>query len=112
MDTPITAKAALLQVLLEGPAHGFALIERVGRRTQGCLVLSEGSAYPALRRLEDDKMILGREEPAESDRGGRPRRIYTVTALGRRVAEDHREQVAALFGLADTAETKKGRVKR
>ncbi len=113
MDIPVSAKAALLQVLLEAPGHGFALIERVRERTQHRLSLSEGSAYPALVALERDGFVRGHDEPAPGDRGGRPRRVYTITALGRRFAEDHREQVAGLFGLdASSKPAKKGKAKR
>lgn len=110
MDAPVSAKAALLQVLLKEPGHGFALIDRVRERTQGRLVLSEGSAYPALRDLERERMVDGREEAPPADRGGRPRRVYTITDLGRRFAEDQREQVAGLCGLGKP--TKRGKATR
>ena len=49
MDTPITAKAALLQALIEGEGYGLELIERVRTRTHGRVKLHQGSIYPALR---------------------------------------------------------------
>lgn len=109
MDNPVSAKAALLQVLVEEPGYGFVLIERVRDRTQGRVALSEGNIYPALRALEREHLVTAREEPAPEDRGGRPRRVYSITEVGRRFAEDHREQVAWLFGLEMP---KKGRAKR
>ena len=112
MDAPVSAKAALLQVLLEGPGHCFALIQRVRDRTQGVLVLGEGSVYPALKALERARLVTGRDEGAPVDRGGRPRRVYTVTAMGRRFALDHREQIARLFGPTDDKAAKKGGAKR
>jgi PadR family transcriptional regulator PadR len=78
----------MLAVLASGPAHGYALIELLRERSGGFFELSEGSVYPALHRLERTGLV----ESGWSETGGRRRRVYELTARGRRaVAERRRE---------------------
>ncbi len=41
---------------------------------------SYGQIYPTLKELEAEGLVTGRDEPPEA--GGRPRRVYTLTAAG------------------------------
>lgn len=78
----------VLAVLASGPAHGYALIELLRDRSDGFFELPEGSVYPALHRLERAGLV----ESGWSEAGGRRRRVYELTARGRRsVAERRRE---------------------
>ncbi len=78
----------VLAVLASGPAHGYALIELLRERSGGFFELSEGSVYPALHRLERTGLVAS----GWSETGGRRRRVYELTARGRRaVAERRRE---------------------
>ncbi|MCB9762277.1 MAG: helix-turn-helix transcriptional regulator [Alphaproteobacteria bacterium] len=99
METPITAKAALLQALVKGPGFGLELIDRVQERTNGAVVLHQGSVYPALRKLEAEGLIESYEGEPMPERGGRPRRYYRLTAEGARAAMEQGTAVAGLFGL-------------
>lgn len=98
MDTPVTAKTALLQALVSGDGYGIELIERVRSRTHGRVRLHQGSVYPALRSLERERLIESYEGEAPTERGGRPRRYYRLTAEGLRAAQDDRLAAAGLFG--------------
>ena len=99
MDSPITAKAALLQALASGPGYGLDLIERVEKRTRGALILGQGSVYPALRDLEREGLLDSYEGPPTPERGGRPRRYYKLSAFGERVAAEQTIVVSQIFGL-------------
>ena len=44
--------AVMLAIVAEGPAHGYSIIERISERSEGLIELGEGTAYPALHRLE------------------------------------------------------------
>jgi DNA-binding PadR family transcriptional regulator len=44
--------ALILAVLADGPLHGYAIIEKLKRRSDGTFELPEGTVYPALHRLE------------------------------------------------------------
>jgi DNA-binding PadR family transcriptional regulator len=73
----------ILSALRRGEAHGFEILRRLEEAGSGLLRLKEGSLYPALYRLEAAKLIRGQWE-AESSRRGPRRRIYHLTARGRR----------------------------
>jgi PadR family transcriptional regulator, regulatory protein PadR len=70
----------ILAVLAEGPLHGYAVIEELKMRSGGELDLPEGTVYPALHRLERRGLLRSAWTRAE----GRRRRIYRLTASGRR----------------------------
>lgn len=99
MESPITARAALLQTLAAGDGFGLELIERVRVCTAGVVNLHQGSAYPALRALEREGLVTSREVQGPAERGGRPRIYYRLTAAGRKAAAKDRETMAALAGL-------------
>lgn len=97
METPVSAKAALLQALVSDRGYGLDLIERVRERTNGRIALGQGSIYPALRSLEREGLVVSYEADASPERGGRPRRYYELTAEGRRVALEQRQAIFGLF---------------
>lgn len=73
-------RIALLAALAEGDAHGYELIRRLERRSGGLWRPSAGSVYPTLQLLEDEGLIVGREE------GGK--RVFSLTDAGRAVATE------------------------
>ena len=98
MESPLTAKAALLQALAHGEGFGLDLIQRVQALTGGKLSLGQGSVYPALKDLEWDGLAESYDGGA-TDRGGRPRRYFKLTPKGFLLAREQRAIVAELFGL-------------
>jgi PadR family transcriptional regulator, regulatory protein PadR len=68
----------LLSVLTAGPAHGYAVISELRRRSEGTFDLPEGTVYPALHRLEDAGLLSSSWSMAD----GRRRRVYALTAPG------------------------------
>jgi len=68
----------LLSALADGPAHGYALIERLRERSDGVLTFPEGTVYPALHKLERQALVSSRWV----DAGGRRRRVYALTRRG------------------------------
>ena len=78
----------ILAVVAAEPAHGYAIIDELKRRSGGHFDLPEGTVYPALHRLEADGLLRS----AWSATSGRKRRVYRLTrggrsALGQRRAE-------------------------
>lgn len=94
MDTPLSARAALLQALTV-PGYGLDLIERVRRGSRGRVLLRMGSVYPALLALERAGLL--RRRPVFGRRRGRPRRYYELTVAGVRAAAEQREAVLGLL---------------
>jgi PadR family transcriptional regulator PadR len=82
----------LLGALAQGPAHGYALIEEIRRRTDGTFNLAEGTAYPALYRLERSGLLASSWKTVD----GRRRRIYRLTRRGRRALEREKQEWGSL----------------
>jgi DNA-binding PadR family transcriptional regulator len=76
----------VLAILEGGPAHGYAIIESLRDRSGGVFDLPEGTIYPALHRLEHSGAIASRHELV----GGRQRRVYRLSARGRRSLRERR----------------------
>jgi len=77
----------VLAALAAGPAHGYAVIEEIRRRSGRAFDLPEGTIYPVLHRLEEAGLLSGRWETASS---GRRRRVYTLTRRGERALGERR----------------------
>jgi PadR family transcriptional regulator PadR len=95
--------ALLLAALEPGPAHGFAVMAELRRRTDGSVNLEGGTLYPALRRLEEAGLISG----TWTTSSGRRRREYQLTDRGRRSLANERSQwrqfVATISAAIDPA---------
>jgi len=69
----------VLASLLDGPLHGYAIIQRTGELSDGRVRLATGTLYAALDRLtEEGQVELVREEIVN----GRVRRSYGLTPPG------------------------------
>jgi transcriptional regulator len=77
----------VLAALSAGPAHGYAVIEEIRRRSGEAFDLPEGTIYPALHRLEQAGLLASRWVTAES---GRRRRVYALTRRGDRALAERR----------------------
>lgn len=69
----------VLQVLHDGPAHGYDIARAVERTTKGCCSPSEGALYPTLREFEQGGYVTSAAEIVS----GRERKVYTLTGKGR-----------------------------
>src|ERR1051326_3536714 len=78
----------LLATLQAGPAHGYAIIERVRLRSDGTFDLPEGTIYPALHRLEEAGLLTS----WWSDESVRRRRVYELTAKGHSALQSGAEE--------------------
>jgi PadR family transcriptional regulator len=77
----------LLAALEEGPRHGYAVMETLRAGSGGQFDLPTGTIYPALHRLEKAGLVHTRW----SEDGGRRRRLYELTASGRRALATERD---------------------
>jgi PadR family transcriptional regulator, regulatory protein PadR len=92
----------VLAALSSGPAHGYAVIQEIRRRSGGAFDLPEGTIYPALHRLEQAGLLSSRWTASDA---GRQRRVYSLTRRGRLALADHRavwqrfaDAIGGLFG--------------
>jgi PadR family transcriptional regulator len=80
-----TLDLLILKTLDRGANHGFGITLHIQTVSAGFLQVEEGSLYPALRRLERDKLIKGEWKVTDN---GRRARYYHLTPSGRkRLAE-------------------------
>jgi len=87
----------ILKSLERGKNHGFGITLHIQAASEGLLRVEEGSLYPALHRLEKDKLIEGQWSSTEH---GRRARFYSLTGSGRkRLAESEDDWAAVAKGV-------------
>ncbi|NKB89535.1 MAG: PadR family transcriptional regulator [Acidobacteria bacterium] len=96
--SPLTM--AILLALVDGPSHGYELMQSIERQTDGQLKPGTGSLYAGLQRLVDDGLI---EERAGEPGADRRRRHYGITTAGQDAA---RAEAARLKRVVDVAAAK------
>jgi PadR family transcriptional regulator AphA len=77
---PTAVTWAVLGLLGVKPMSGYDIKRAVDRTIRHFWAASYGQIYPELKRLEEAGWIAGKD----ADRGGRSRRVYRITAAGRR----------------------------
>ena len=82
----------VLATVARGPAHGYEVLQRLEANGCGLFQFKEGTVYPVLYRLEEAGHIKGEWEEGPTDRRGPRRRIYKLTAKGRRGLKQQRDQ--------------------
>lgn len=78
----------ILQTLVLGPNHGWAIQQRIHQVSREALTVSQGSLYPALHRLELRGHITSEMALSENNRRAR---VYTITGIGRTHLETETE---------------------
>lgn len=73
------ASAIILRAIGDGHCYGFEIMEVTG--------LPSGTIYPALRRLEENRLIRSQREPGNSAAEGPPRKYFRITAEGEKALE-------------------------
>ena len=92
--TPTRAEFHVLLALLDGPRHGYGLMQDVEELSGGGLQLGPGTLYTAIKRLRASKLIS--ETDADADR----RRCYRLTRKGKTVAEEETRRMSDLVRVA------------
>jgi transcriptional regulator len=80
-----TLDLLILSTLKAGSLHGWGISRRIREKSGEVVLVTTGSLYPALHRLESKKLI--RAEWRTSDNNRRAR-FYQLTARGERVLGD------------------------
>lgn len=90
--------AVILQAIASGHIYGYTVMGITG--------LPSGTVYPALRRLERDRLIRSQwERQSTADAKLRPaRRYYELTRTGNEVLEASRKRYPLLSKLAPAEE--------
>jgi DNA-binding PadR family transcriptional regulator len=87
-----TTQTVILKVLSDfGKMYGYEITQKVKELTKGEILLSEGSLYPHLHRMEAEG-ILSIETVHI---GKRIRKYYRITEVGKSVVEEKVEEFSA-----------------
>lgn len=98
-QTPLTETTLLILLSLSPqPQHGYAIMKDVAALSDGRVKLSTGTLYGALNRLLEHGWIERVEETAET--GGRPRKAYQLTGVGRAILNAEVARLKKLVALA------------
>jgi PadR family transcriptional regulator, regulatory protein PadR len=87
----------ILTALVDGPLHGYGIIQQIERLSGGRTQLKVGTLYGALDRLTGEGLlVLDHEETVN----GRHRRYYRLTDAAAQVLAEEAERMAAQASVA------------
>lgn len=90
---PMTETAFYILLCLRKPNHGYGIVQKVEKLTDGVIRLAPGTMYGSLSKMEKDGLIkFVREEDK--------RKIYIITDLGSEVLEIERRRIERLYRIA------------
>jgi PadR family transcriptional regulator PadR len=78
----------VLKSLEQGPMHGWGITLHIQQTSNEILRVEEGSLYPALHRMEQERLIASVWGVSENNRRAR---FYRLTALGRKQLKTEQE---------------------
>ena len=79
----------MLSLLKTGDMYGYEMIAELSRRSDKTFELKEGTLYPILHALEQEKCLSAYEKQAPT---GRVRKYYHITKKGLKRLEEKREE--------------------
>lgn len=90
---PMTETGFYILLCLQNPMHGYSIVQKVEKLTDGEIRLSPGTMYGSLSKMEKDGLIqFVREEEK--------RKIYHITDLGREVLKLELKRIERLYRTA------------
>src|SRR5690606_31748934 len=85
----------LMVALLNGEAYGVAIMEELKRQASREISLS--AVHAVLHRLEEKGFVRSKMGGASEERGGRRKRLFSITAYGRDALEEQRDIRALIW---------------
>lgn len=79
----------LVVAVLHGDAYGLGILDEIENRTDRTVTVS--TVHSTLNRLEKKGFLSSRMGGATADRGGRSKRLFEITALGKKSLTKSRE---------------------
>ncbi|MBQ9857496.1 MAG: PadR family transcriptional regulator [Oscillospiraceae bacterium] len=87
---PMTETGFYILFCLQTPNHGYGIVQRVEKLTDGEIRLAPGTMYGTLSKMEKDGIIrFVREEDK--------RKIYEITELGTEVLQLEKKRIRRLY---------------
>src|ERR1700731_4165590 len=101
-----TLDMLILQTLQWAPRHGYALSQSIRTNSGEILKVDTGSLYPALHRLEKQKLIAAEWKQSENNQRTR---VYRLTSKGKKQLTSERSRwsqlSAAIAGVLNPAKS-------
>ena len=89
---------------LQQDAYGFAITEEIERQTDRTVSIS--AVHTTLYRLQDKGLVDSTMGGASNKRGGRRKRIFSITAFGKQTLVQSRDTRERLWKLVPSFELK------
>lgn len=70
----------VLRLLKSEAKYGYQIIQELKEKSEETFLLKDGTLYPILYRLEDDKLVVSKWSEAEGKQV--PRKYYEITEAG------------------------------
>lgn len=86
----------VLKLLEAEPKYGYQIIQEMREKSEETFLLKDGTLYPILYRLEDDRLVISRW--SEAERKQVPRKYYEITQDGIRALQEMEKVWKHIFG--------------
>jgi len=87
---PMTETGFYILLCLQTEMHGYSIVQKVSEMTDGEIVLSPGTMYGSLGKMEKDGLICFVREEEK-------RKIYHITELGQEVLQLEKKRIERLY---------------
>ena len=87
---PMTETGFYILLCLQNEMHGYSIVQKVSEMTNGEIVLSPGTMYGSLSKMEKDGLICFVREEEK-------RKIYHITELGKEVLQLELRRIERLY---------------
>ncbi len=95
---PMTETAFYILLCLREENHGYGIVQKVEKMTDGAIRLAPGTMYGSLSKMEKDDII--RFVKYQDNR-----KIYKITGLGNEILELELNRIKRLYKIAQEAES-------
>jgi DNA-binding PadR family transcriptional regulator len=87
---PMTETGFYILLCLQEEMHGYNIVQKVEKMTEGEIRISPGTMYGSLGKMEKDGLIKFIKEEEK-------RKIYHITELGQEVLDLEKKRIRRLF---------------
>lgn len=94
----------ILLSLVDGPRHGYSIMQDVDGRTRGEFQLAPGTLYRSLQKMLEVGLVESQSTPSRAERHDTRKRTYHLTAQGLEVAKNEARRLERLVKMARSKE--------
>ena len=76
----------VLRLLKSETKYGYQIIQEMKEKSEEIFLLKDGTLYPILYRLEDDRLVVSKWSEAEGKQV--PRKYYEITEAGQKTLDE------------------------